>query len=73
MTFDMFDNGMKNKIFGHFSTANIVTNQIVDLGFKCLISLRNFLSQTIFLVPSINAQYSTSTKDGATVDWLFPH
>ncbi len=53
MTFDMFVNGMKNKIFGHFSTANIVT--IVDLAFKCLVSLRSFLSQTIFLVPSINA------------------
>jgi len=24
MTFDMFGNGMKNKNFGHFSTANIV-------------------------------------------------
>ncbi len=53
MTFDMFGNGMKNKIFGNFNTTNIVT--IVDLGFKCLISLRSFCSQTIFLVPSINA------------------
>ncbi len=25
MTFDMLGNSMKNKIFGHFSTANIVT------------------------------------------------
>jgi len=25
MTFDMFGNGLKNKIFGHFSIANIVT------------------------------------------------
>jgi hypothetical protein len=25
MTFDMFGNRMKNKIFGHFSTTNIVT------------------------------------------------
>jgi hypothetical protein len=25
MTFEMFGNGMKNKIFGHLSTTNIVT------------------------------------------------